>query len=58
MSFMALGFEACQELLIAVSKSQSLCGVHMSGNQLSRTQQKFLLRTLGIAESELDTKET
>ena len=32
LSYMALGFDACQTLMTAVSESESLCALHMSGN--------------------------
>ena len=35
LSNMALDFDACSNVMTAVSKSESLCGLHMSGNQLS-----------------------
>ena len=34
-SYMALGFDACQSICSAASKSASLCALHISGNQLS-----------------------
>ena len=49
-SYMALGFNMCQTVVTAASQSMSLCALHISGNQLSRIEQRFLLRILAIKE--------
>ena len=55
LSYMHLGYKACSTIVQSVSKSETLCALHMSGNKLNLSQQKFLLRILGIKEYEIET---